>query len=85
MFEKYGKILGLFQEQKDAFVEKLNLLQLKSKKINISELNEKINVRNKARKNKDYFLSDQIRDELLTLGIEIKDNPDGSTGWSVKI
>ena len=85
LFEKYGKILGLFQEQKDAFVEKLNLLQLKSKKINISELNEKINVRNKARKNKDYFLSDQIRDELLTLGIEIKDNPDGSTGWSVKI
>ena len=85
MFKKYGKILGLFHEQKSDFVEQLNLLQLKSKKINIVELKEKINLRNKARKNKDYFLSDKIRDELLNLGIEIKDNPDGSTGWSVKI
>jgi len=85
LFKKYGKILGLFHEQKSDFVEQLNLLQLKSKKINIVELKEKINLRNKARKNKDYFLSDKIRDELLNLGIEIKDNPDGSTGWSVKI
>ena len=75
----------MFHEQKSDFVEQLNLLQLKSKKINIVELKEKINLRNKARKNKDYFLSDKIRDELLNLGIEIKDNPDGSTGWSVKI
>ena len=25
------------------------------------------------------------RDELIDLGIELKDNPDGSTGWYVKI
>ena len=41
--------------------------------------------RNNARKLKDYNISDKIRDELLVLGIEIKDNKDGKTSWSVKV
>ena len=49
------------------------------------DIENKIELRNKARATKDYVLSDKIRDELLDVGIDLKDNPDGSTNWSVKI
>ncbi len=38
-----------------------------------------IGMRNDARENKDWALSDKIRDELLTLGIQLKDGKDGTT------
>lgn len=38
-----------------------------------------IKLRKEARENKDWALSDQIRDELLTLGIQLKDGRDGTT------
>ena len=38
-----------------------------------------IKLRKEARENKDWALSDQIRDELLTLGIQLKDGREGTT------
>ncbi|NVK51594.1 MAG: cysteine--tRNA ligase [Flavobacteriaceae bacterium] len=38
-----------------------------------------IKLRKEARDNKDWALSDQIRDELLALGIQLKDGRDGTT------
>lgn len=38
-----------------------------------------ITLRNKARANKDFETSDKIRDELLALGIQLKDGKDGTT------
>ncbi|MCK5814564.1 MAG: cysteine--tRNA ligase [Flavobacteriaceae bacterium] len=38
-----------------------------------------ITMRKNARDNKDWALSDQIRDELLALGIQLKDGKDGTT------
>jgi len=38
-----------------------------------------IELRNKARANKDFATSDQIRDELIALGIQLKDGKDGTT------
>ena len=42
-----------------------------------------INLRNAARKAKDFKESDRIRDELLAKGIVLKDSPTGTT-WEVK-
>ncbi len=42
-----------------------------------------IELRNKARANKDFDTSDKIRDELNALGIQIKDGKDGTT-FSIK-
>ena len=36
-------------------------------------------MRNEARVNKDWALSDKIRDELLAKGIQLKDGADGTT------
>ena len=41
-----------------------------------------INMRMEARANKDWVLSDKIRDELLALGIQLKDGKEG-TSYSV--
>lgn len=38
-----------------------------------------IKLRNEARINKDFATSDQIRDELETIGIQLKDNREGTT------
>ena len=84
-FKKYGSILGLFHESKNKFLNNLNLFLLKSKRVKIDDIEKKIEERNKARKSKDYHNSDRIREELKVLGIEIKDNKDGKTSWSVKV
>ena len=38
-----------------------------------------IDFRNQARANKDFATSDQIRDQLLKEGIQLKDGKDGTT------
>ncbi len=38
-----------------------------------------IKLRDEARKNKDFATSDQIRDQLLSLGIQLKDGKEGTT------
>lgn len=40
-----------------------------------------INLRNEAKKNKDFTTSDRIREDLQTIGIQLKDSKDG-TLWN---
>lgn len=42
-------------------------------------INMLIGMRNKARADKDFAMSDQIRDQLLTLGIQLKDSKEGTS------
>ena len=51
--------------------------------ISETEINNKIELRNKARDNKDYKEADKIRDELLDKGVLIEDK-DGKTLWKFK-
>jgi cysteinyl-tRNA synthetase len=48
-----------------------------------TQIDAKIDKRNQARNNKDFDLSDQIRDELAELGIILEDNADATT-WRRK-
>ena len=65
----------------------LGILQDDSYKHVSEELEKKINTliikRTKAKDNKDYDLADKIRNELLDLGVEIKDTSSG-TDWNLK-
>ena len=50
------------------------------KKIQKTELIELlIKIRSQARENKNFKLSDEIRDELLSLGIKLNDNKNDSS------
>ena len=72
------KILGLFGENKEDWIN-----FKKVGKINAEEIEALILKRNSARKNKDYKLSDEIRDYLDSKGILIKDKDDKTT-WEYK-
>jgi len=61
-------ILGLMNEATQDNSEKIN---------GVVEL--LIKLRKEARENKDWALSDQIRDELIELGIQLKDGKEGTT------
>jgi len=64
---------------------KTEWLDFKKKKSLITEKDilKNIELRNKARKNKDYKEADKIRDELLDKGVLIEDK-DGKTSWKIK-
>ena len=75
--------LKVLQDAMRAFV--FDVLGLKSKESNASndqKLNGLINMfigqRNEARANKDFAKSDEVRDQLLSLGIQLKDGKDGT-------
>jgi cysteinyl-tRNA synthetase len=79
LFISACKFIGLLNENNDQWQN------YKKIKVSISEteIQEKIDFRNKARENKDYKESDRIRDELLDKGVLIEDK-DGKTIWKFK-
>ena len=51
--------------------------------VDTDEIESLIQQRITAKQNKDYQTADTIRDKLTGMGIKIKDNPDGTTDWSI--
>ncbi|MGB2764398.1 MAG: cysteine--tRNA ligase [Candidatus Aminicenantaceae bacterium] len=62
-FNSLDEVLGVLHEEKEEILP--------------SEISKKIEEREKARKEKNYKLADQIRDELLRKGIVLEDTKDG--------
>jgi cysteinyl-tRNA synthetase len=93
---KLGEVLTLFQsdlikseisDNKDLFEKVYNLIVTYDKEIkekNIEKLlNLLLDIREKARKNKDWKTADNIRKELEGIGFEIQDTSDGPV-WRKK-
>ena len=72
-------ILGLVDEEAAQSAEG----QSSSANVIDGLMNYIIEDRKAARANKDWAKSDQIRDTLKALGIQLKDNKDGSTSWEM--
>lgn len=70
---KFDKVLGLDLENSNKHLEEAKKLELPEE---ITELLEK---RKQARENKDWAMSDQIRDELKEKGYSVKDTKEGMT------
>ncbi|MBT7623119.1 MAG: cysteine--tRNA ligase [Flavobacteriaceae bacterium] len=79
LFISACKFVGLLNETSIVW------LDYKKNKVSISEVEilNKIDLRNKARINKEYKEADKIRDELLDKGVLIEDK-DGKTLWKFK-
>jgi cysteinyl-tRNA synthetase len=71
--------IGILKETK---TEWLNFKRKKSLMTD-GDIFKKIELRNKARENKDYKEADKIRDELSNKGVLIEDK-DGKTSWKIK-
>jgi len=76
-------IMGLLREDAVSFLTALKDKMLADLDINEETILALIRERYASRADKNWKRSDEIRDELLTRGIELKDGPDGTT-WGVK-
>ena len=79
LFVTACNFIGILNKTKEEWLE------FKKKKLSITEADilKKIELRNKAREDKDYKQADLIRDELLDKGVLIEDK-DGKTIWKFK-
>ena len=79
IFNSACNFIGLLNETKEEW------LNYKKTKVSITEqeIKNKIDLRNKARADKDYKEADNIRDYLLDKGVLIEDK-DGKTIWKLK-
>lgn len=64
LFGEFTEVLGILQDEEVSGID--------------SEVKELIQKRDEARKNKDYKLSDEIRDRLTEMGYIVKDTPNGT-------
>ncbi|MGC8660225.1 MAG: cysteine--tRNA ligase, partial [Desulfomonilaceae bacterium] len=76
-------VLGLLNEDASSFLETARRSGAQSLGISEQEIERLLQERGQARKDKNFKLADQIRNQLLELGIIIEDGPKGST-WRVK-
>ena len=73
------KFIGLFNESNQQWLD----YKINRASIDESEIENMINLRNKARDNKKYEEADKIRDQLLDKGVLIEDK-NGKTLWKFK-
>ncbi len=80
---KIGKVLGLFLDDPLKFLESFKEKRIVEIGLTKKQIEEMINARAEARKNKDWETGDKIREQLGAKGILLDDSPSGTT-WRVK-
>ncbi len=76
LLKKLGNHIGIIEYDADDYLKK-------GTELSDPKIDEKISQREAARASKDFAISDQIRDELLALGIILEDSINGTT-WRRK-
>ncbi len=84
VIDDYGRILSMLQEPAAEFLATLNRVLVREKGLDPQKIQQLVDARTAARRDKDFQRSDAIRDELAGMDVELKDTPDG-TQWQIKI
>ena len=79
---KWDAILGLFNQEPDAFLASLRAMQVKRKNLDVARIEALLGERLAARGQKDFARADALRDELAALSVEVRDTPEGQL-WDV--
>jgi cysteinyl-tRNA synthetase len=79
---RFGKLLSLFEEPAQEFLVTLDDMLLKKKGLARAQIDALLVERTAARANKDFKRSDELRDQLVQMGIAVSDTPAGSE-WEV--
>jgi cysteinyl-tRNA synthetase len=84
LIRKLAGIMGLLTEDPVAHTDAIKAERVKELGLDPAMIEDMIQQRNEARRNKDWAKGDGIRDQLLAKGVEIKDGPEGTT-WKIKV
>ena len=80
--KQWGNVLGIFEREPAEFLTELRDNRAARAGIDPTKVEELIEARQAARKDKDFDKSDAIRDELTAMQVIVKDTPQGAT-WDV--
>ena len=81
-FAVWGRVLGVGLLPPRDFLADLRDCRAKRKNIDLDQVQRLMQDRQTARQNKDFAASDQLRDSLAALGVEVRDTPQGAV-WDV--
>ncbi len=76
-------IIGVLKKDPISYINEKKQQLLKDANLSSDAIEQMISERTEARNQKNWARSDEIRDELLAKGIDLKDGPEGTT-WKVK-
>ncbi len=79
---KQGEMMALFQEEPHSFLRSLDDMILQRKKLDRAQIDGLVAERSRARLEKNYARSDELRGELTKMGVLVQDSPEGSF-WEV--
>lgn len=79
-----GAVFGVLQGDPGETLESWKRDRAAEAGLSEAEIEAIIERRRAARKAKDFAAADAARDELAAAGIDLKDNPDGTTSWTLK-
>jgi cysteinyl-tRNA synthetase len=79
---KSGLMMSLFQENALEYLTTLDNMLLEKLALNRADIEKIISERTQVRAAKDFKKSDELRDQLLAMGISVSDTPSG-TFWEV--
>ena len=80
---KLFSVLNILQEDAGKYIANKKSEYLRSHNINEEFISERLATRADAKKNRDFARSDAVRDELLALGLDVRDTPSG-TIWDIR-
>jgi cysteinyl-tRNA synthetase len=80
--DQWAKVLGVFDRDPGEFLAALKKKRVERKGVDPDKVEQLMNKRREARKNKDFATADAIRDELDAMGVEVQDTPQGAV-WDV--
>ena len=78
----WGGVLGVFALESREFLAMLRDRKAARAGIDQQVVEELVQRRQDARKNKDFELSDTLRQQLLAMAVEVQDTPDGPI-WDI--
>jgi cysteinyl-tRNA synthetase len=81
--ETVSDVLGILGQDSSAFLARLRDTRAARKNIDAARVEELLQERANARREKRFERADEIRDELAAMGVELRDTPEG-TVWDVE-
>ena len=81
--QEWDKRLGLFGQAPQAFLADLRCQRATRGKIDVARVEELMLARQEARASKDFARSDSLRQEILDLGVSVRDTPEGQV-WDLE-
>jgi cysteinyl-tRNA synthetase len=79
-----GAIFGILKLDPEAALASARAARAAAAGLSDADIERCLDERRAARKARDFKKADEIRDRLTSAGIDLKDNPDGTTSWGVR-